>query len=1042
MSPLNARQATMTSVLQSIRQQTGYVFIAGNIDLSEIKVDVNVKNVPIDEALQACFKNVNLEYKIEDRTIVIKEKQPTTLDKLKNALNLDKIEVTGRVLDEYGQPISSATATVKGTGDGDHHRCAGYFKLKGVDDKAIIVISVIEGKKEMPAAENMGTIRMVVASNELDAVQVIAYGQTSQRLSTGNISTVSAKTIAEQPVDNPLLALEAQVPGLYINQVTGIAGGAVTAQVQGQNSMRNGNDPLYIIDGVPYTSELLPNLGGLLGQSSANPTLAYGGATGSPLNYLDLSNIESISILKDADATAIYGSRAANGAIIITTKKGKAGQTKVDLNMYEGWGQVDHEQQLLNTQQYLQVRNEAFKNDGTVPGPADYDLTSWSQTSNTNWEKVLIGGISHYSNVNANVSGGTADIQYLIGATYHDETSVFPGDFSDAKGGMHFNINSASSNQKFRIQLSGNYMVDNNQLPGIDLTSTALGLPPNAPAVRNPDGSINWAEVNGSTSFSHGQPLVYTLQPYNNLTDNLISSMVVSYQLAKGLEISSNFGYTDLRSNETNLFPLISYAPEVRPYVQRSATYGKNSIETWSIEPQLNYKKAIAKGVLTVLLGSSAQQNNSNGQQLYGLGYNSDKVLEDIGSAATIGINGTTAATYKYNAGFARINYNWEDKYIVSLSGRRDGSSRFGEANEFHDFEAGALAWIFSKETFFAHTFPFISFGKFSTSYGTTGNDQIGNYQYLSLYYPLPVGIPYQGIASLGSASLANPYIQWEETKKMNFAIDLGFFNDRILMNADYFLNRTSNELLNLPQPIITGYTSITENFPATVENSGWEFTLKTINIKSGSFSWSSSFNMTIPQNKLVAFPGLATSPYSSLFYIGDPINIIKVFDLVGVNPATGNYQFRDSQGNLTSNPAFGTDQTVVINTNPKFYGGFGNSLTFKSFQLDFLFQFVKKIAQNDKFGINGPGNALNNQPVSVLNAWSAPGDIASVQKYSENYSNYLQFYQASTSNQAYSDASFVRLKTLSLSWQVPSIWIQPLQASGIVSFTSRGRTC
>jgi len=338
-------------------------------------------------------------------------------------------------------------------------------------------------------------------------VQVIAYGTTTRRLSTGDVSTVRAADIEKQPVSNPLLALQGRIPGLQITQASGLAGSGVKVRIQGQNSIGFGSDPLYIVDGVPFASQLLPTINNILGESGKVNNIPSG--TGNPLSFINSSDIESIDILKDADATAIYGSRGANGVILITTKKGKAGQTKVDVNIQRGYGQVTRRLDLLNTQQYLQMRREAFTNDGlaiptttTVPASDNYDLTFWDQNKSTDWQKVLIGGTARYTDIHGSVSGGNKNITALIGAAYKKETTVFPGDFADQKGSLHVMINNVSENQKFKISLSGNYLIDNNELPGRDLTSAALSLPPNAPSLYNSDGSLNWAtDASGSTTW-------------------------------------------------------------------------------------------------------------------------------------------------------------------------------------------------------------------------------------------------------------------------------------------------------------------------------------------------------------------------------------------------------------------------------------------------------------------------------------------------------------------------------------------------------------
>jgi len=369
-----------------------------------------------------------------------------------------------------------------------------------------------------------------------------------------------------------------------------------------------------------------------------------------------------------------------------------------------------------------------------------------------------------------------------------------------------------------------------------------------------------------------------------------------------------------------------------------------------------------------------------------------------------------------------------KDRYIVTATSRRDGSSRFGENNRFHNFWSLGGAWIFSKERFIENTFHFLSFGKLRASYGTTGNDQIPDYAYLSLYSSNSGGlVPYQNTTGLAITGLPNPYLQWEETKKLQVGADLGIIKDRLLLCITYTQNRSSNQLLGYLLPTITGFNAINGNFSATIQNTSWEFLLNTKNLQNKAFSWNTSINLTIPKNKLVAFPNLAESGYASTLVVGYPLDVQKFFHFVGVDPTTGLYQFEDSHGATTSNPNAQTDRTVLISLQPKFYGGMENIFRYKSFELSFLFQFVKQIGGINKYwnGEQGPGTfypTYSNQPTSVLDRWQKTGDSRSIQRYGTN--DYFNLAQASDAGFS-EDASFIRLKNLSLSWQLPAKWLQ-----------------
>jgi len=1021
---LDVKNAPLQKVFREIHRQTGFQFFYKDALLNQAgPVTLSVHNAPLGQVLDQCFKNLLFTYTIQDGAIIVREKETAN-----EATAAPPNDIHGRVTDSLGTPMAGASVTVKGTKTGIQTDANGDFVLRGIDPaNAVLVISFTGYGTQQVALKGRTAIALVLRA-EVGSLQDVVinkgYYTEKQLYTVGNVARITSQDIEKQPINNPLLALEGQVPGLYITQNTGVSGTAVTVRIQGQNSLQKGNEPLIIIDGVPFTSEFNSTqpdfIGNILGSAAGTVS------NGNPLGLINPNDIESIEVLKDADATAIYGSRAANGAILITTKRGKAGKTTVNLNVQNGIGHIAKKMDLLNTGQYLQMRREALKNDNVTAGSPDYDLNgTWDTTRNIDWQKELIGNTAKYSDAQASVSGGTSQIQYLMGGGYHRETTVFPGDYADQKASVHFNLSSSSLNQKFKVSLSGNYLFDINKLPSGDLTPSALRLAPVAPPLTNPDGSLNWAPNSlGNTTWANGiHPLVYTIRGYQTEANNLIGNSVVSYELLSSLTLKANLGYTNLQTNETATIPLTSYAPERRSNATRVGIFSNNSITSWIVEPQLNYHKTIARGTLDLLAGATVNQMHSDGQVLYGSGFISDALINDVKSAASLSVDASIASIYKYSAFYGRVNYNFNDRYIVNATYRRDGSSRYGEKNRFHNFGSVGAAWIFTNELFFKGANDFLSLGKIRASYGTTGNDQIGDYQYLSLLSSFSVGVPYQNSVGLTINSLTNPYLQWEETKKIQAGLDLGFLKDRILINASYYHNRSSDELLNYALPIITGFNGIVRNFPATVDNYGWELSVNTVNIRTSKFTWSSSVNLTIPKNKLVAFPNLSTSTLSSSLVVGQPITIFKLYHYIGVDPQTGIYQYADAKGTPTTRPdtAYKLTQSVVANLSPKFYGGITNTLRYKRIELAFTMQFVKQIGQEYLFN-SLPGHiGVGNQPKTVLGRWQKAGDHTDIQKYSQTFGAVSTGYSIATqSDLVYKDASFIRLKNASLSWLLP----------------------
>jgi TonB-dependent starch-binding outer membrane protein SusC len=1040
---------TLGNIFRNIEKQTGYTFSYSSSYVN-VNEEVSVReynNISLQKFLEEILRPRKIKWTFVGKDISLSPSDTSVTTNYQIASTVDTtITVSGIVVNKDDAPVAGASVIIKGKQIGVVTKNDGSFTIEKVSANALLLISSVSYSAEeihVNGRSLLGKILLKEFTNELDETIVLAYSTTTRRNSTSNVGTVKAKDIEKQNITNPLLAIQGRVPGVIIEQTTGYANGGISVRIQGQNSLALGSDPLYVIDGVPVASRLPFGLADVLGPSGNNaPDIANQSAgSGNPLSFINSSDIESIDILKDADATSIYGSRAAAGAILITTKRGKAGKTSVDINVQQGGGTVTRRLDMMNTTQYLEMRKEAYTNDGfsvpnnnTIPTNSNVDLTVWDQNRYTNWQKELIGGTAQYTNANVSVSGGTANTQFIMGTGFNRQTTVFPGDMADKKGSMHFSINNTSANQKFKMQMSGNYMIDINNLANTDLTTTALALAPNAPSLYTASGEINWEPLPDGTS-TWSNPLAFLNQKLKIKTKNLITNAVLSYQLLPSLTLKSSFGFTNYGTNELKLTPLTIYGPDQRIYAQRSVDQYVNSVESWIIEPQINYNRKLGNGKLDVLIGTSVQQNNTDRLNINASGFATDILMENLSSATSREVY-SGKAEYKYNAAFATFNYNFNGKYIVNLSGRRDGSSRFGSENRFHNFGSVGAAWIFSNEDFIRQNISVLSFGKIRMSYGTTGNDQIGDYQYLNTYQDVyGADVPYQGANGLYPGRLSNPYLQWEETRKLSVGVDLGFLDDRILFNTTYYRNRSSNQLVEYALPIITGFTAIGENRNALVQNSGLELAATVQVINNRSFKWSININATRNRNKLVDFPELATSSYATTYVIGQPISIQKVYSYIDVDPVTGLYMVRDKDGNPTTTPSFpfelNSDAIIIADLTPKYYGGFRNTFTYKGFELDVLFQFSKQRAAGNRIGFagypgrfNGFGNT-GNQPVAILDRWQKSGDIATVQLYSTDSRYGRTYLNAGFSEAQYGDASYLRLKNTSLSWQLPALWQQ-----------------
>lgn len=1018
---LKEEKGSLKTVFNQISSQIGYDFvITSNLLLQAKPVTINVKNMELNEALAKIFNDQPLSFTIQEKTVVVSQKEVALV--VQNSKNttalLTPVLISGKVLDEKGLPLTGVSIRAKGSPNaGTTTNDKGEFIATAAGPDAIIEFKYVGYITQGIPASQLKNARIVLKEDisKLDEVQIIGYGTTTKRANTGDVTTVTASTISQYPTTNVLDVLQGTVPGLDIYKNTGNAGSSYKVQIRGLNGF-SAAQPLYVIDGVPYrygnSNVSTNNLS--LGANTANGGSGGGSGGYNALGFIDPDDIESISVLKDADATAIYGSRAADGVILITTKKGRAGAPTINASVYTGVSDVAHFQPMLNLQQYLQMRHEAKANDGSAINTTDYDINGvWDTTRSTNWQKALIGGFAHNTNAQIGMSGGSDLVQYRISGGYNYTSDLEHLGGNDQSASLNVNITGSTKDKKFTTTFSGGYFYDLNTQSQSDLTGD-INLAPDAPALYTSAGAIN---TQNNTFFN---PLLSKNAINNTPSNNLTSSLILSYKPIADLEIKLTSGYNKQETNEFLGNPNSSFAPGSTSLGYSQFTYDNNS--AWSIEPQINYTKKISKGTLLATAGASLQDTYASTMSLTGSGYSSDLLLNSLTSGTSI----TTSVPYtvspqKFAALFFRVNYNWADKYYLDLTGRDDGSSNFGPNKQYHLFAAAGAGWIFSEESLIKDNLPFLSFGKLRGSYGSTGRDQIPPYSYLSTYSS--TGSSYSGVGGLVPTQLPNPNLQWETTKKAELGLELQFLKGRIAFQTDFYRNRTSNELLASSLSLVSGFNTISANLPALIQNEGFDVTLTTTNFKNKNFSWSTTFLFTRDRNSLLKFPNLANSSYANTLVIGQPVNITKVYRFGGVNPQTGIYQFYGANGQISAGLNPNVDKDVLINTNPDFYGSVQNNITYKQFSLSFLFRYIKQTGRNALYnmGIIPPGLSANtNYNSLVLNRWQKPGDVASVQRYGTSILLLLAQNNAVQSSAAYGDASYIRLQNLALNYTLP----------------------
>ena len=1015
------KDVPLKTVFAAVKSQTGYgvFFENGEAMLqSSAPVTLDLKNVPLELFLKVCLKDQPLDYTLEGKTIFIKKKETTPPAPPASATTAPIGEIKGRVTNDKGEPLMNANITVKRTGHGTVTNANGIFFLRNVNSEDVVMVSFIGYKTQSVSVKDRSSLTLIMeaTTNDLDKVVVQAYGTTTQRLATGNIGVVRAEDIAKQPVMNVLEAIQGQVAGAIVTNVSGYSSASVKVEIRGRNTINPNfpSDPLYIIDGVPLTILNVNNANSSYQQGSQGaiqsglPSPANGQ---SPLFSLSPSEIESIEVLKDADATAIYGSRASNGVILITTKKGKAGKTHAEVNVYTGYSQVLKQYKMLNTQQYVAIRTEALQNDGL---PVDInnapDLTAWDTTRYTNWQKYVWGKTGNIINAQANLSGGDFRTTFRAGAGYTYQRDITTKSGGNYRGNLSLNLNHKSLNQKFNLSWSTIYSTSSIDL--IDVPAGAVTLPPNAPAVYDSKSNLNFA---GWDPISYYYTFGVFKQPYTSKTNWLNSNILLSYELPKGFIVKTSIGYNNSQANQTRQTPIASQDPLNSP--TGSSAFGYTYIRNLIIEPQVEYNNYIGKGKLNILVGGTGQTNKTDGLTNNGRNYSYDPLLGSINNAPNTSTK-DFYGEYKYAAIFGRINYNWENKYIVNLNGRRDGSSRFGPGRQYGNFGSIGGAWIFSEEAFFRRNLTLLSFGKLRGSYGITGGDQINDYQFLSLWQ-FGFGSTYNGNVILNPGGFSDSALQWQVNKKLELALALGFLKDRITVDASFYRNRCNNQLVEFPTPAFTGFTSVTSNSLANVENTGWEFIANAKVLDKRDFKWFMKFSIGINRNRLLSYPNLAQSPYANSLIIGKSLNLRKFLHSTGVDPQTGLYTFEDKNkdGSISANPG-PSDDRFPYDLSPKYDGGFTTNLTYKGWSLSAFFYFKKQLGFS-ALTSGGIAGTISNQPIGILSHWQKAGDLVNFGKLTTietaNGDNYFSYSDANLTN-----ASFIRLQNLSLAYELP----------------------
>lgn len=903
--------------------------------------------------------------------------------------------VTGTVKDETGESLPGATVTIKGTTTGTVTDIDGKYSIKVPGAETILEFSFVGYKAKEVTVGTQAIINVTLSSdNVLDEILVIGYGTTLKTESTSAISSVTSEQISKLPVASPGQALQGLTAGVMVTNNSGAPGGGSTIRVRGNSSILGSQAPLYIIDGV------------IISTSGSIAQNATGGQESSVLSSINPQDIETMQVLKDAASTAIYGARGANGVIIITTKRGKSGKAKIDFGVWTGIGRPTATYDKLSAAEEVMIRREAaFNDDPNEALPTAADI-GWDGVTNTDWVDLIYQD-AITNEYQLSVSGGSEKFSYYLSGAYRDEQGTMIGSEFD-RYSVRSNIDyNATDKLKIGSSISfsrslNNLNTNDNNIYGI--YSSAL-LTPSYRPVRDDSGEF----VDALPSFNSNAVRLAENVRQQTTTFKFLGNINASYQIIEGLDFRTDFSYDWTLLKEDFYFP--SNTAQGRA-TTGNGIYDTRDIGVWLLEPTLRYNKVLGENhKISAVLGTSWQQQLDESNASAATNY-ARPTLSYLVSAATPTVASSNRVDYSVQSVFGRVNYSYDEKYLASISLRRDGSSRFGPDNKFGTFWAISGGWNFSQEDFFDVSF--IEFGKIRASYGITGNDGIGNFQYLSTFSG---GANYLGQAASSPVGIGDPSLGWEESATLDVGIELAMFKNRVNLNAGVFIKKTDRLLFDAPTPASTGFTSFTTNF-GELENKGIELELSTINVDKGGFKWSTSFNLSFMKNEIIDLPSGDTpqeTGFASVYFEGISLNSFYGLTWLGVDPGTGESRYVDTNGDGSITP---DDRTVIGDYAPNALGGLTNSFSYKGLSLDIFFQFIEgvDVYNNTNTFLSNPASAFG-MSNDVLRRWQQPGDITDVPRVSNSSS--IDYTVEST--RWLSDGSYLRLKNITLAYNLPS---------------------
>lgn len=936
--------------------------------------------------------------------------------------------ITGRVTSTAdGSTLPGVNVVVKGSTNGTSTDAEGRYSISTASGTVTLTFSFIGLEAQditVGAGRSVVNVEMAESATELTQVVVTGYNQTQRRDVIGSITSIKSDKFKDIPVTGIDQALQGQASGVQISQSSGTPGGGISVRIRGNTSISASNRPLFIVDGVPVYD------GPVSGRS-------FGGQEDNTLAIINPNDIESIEVLKDASAKAIYGSRGANGVVIITTKRGRNNKTTITADVQRGLTDIVRRPNLLNATQLLELQREAVTNAGQDPDQQGL-IRGVTDGVNTNWlDAILRQGVLQQYQISA--SGGNDRTRFYLSGNVRDEEGVqLNNRFTRYSGALNLDHKASSRlslGANINMSLSQNDRVKgDNFLDGV-YSGAIKSLPYYSPY--DEQSKLYGPNSVGYAGFPNFNPVGQAVLPrFTTYGLKILAGVNADYEILKNLKFRTKFSMDYNNAEEDQYEPSGTAIGGFLPSVGGSGygVYITNTSYTLINSNVLTYYLSLNdKHHFNILGGNEIIHTVGRSSSVTGRLFPSDDFTY-INSAGIVDAGGSSFGQNGLVSFFGEVKYDYQNKYLLGITSRYDGSSRFGQNRRFGLFPSLSAGWRVSEEKFM-ESIPFISDLKLRGSYGFTGNERIGSFQFLGTW----ASVPYNGATGVGPSNLSNPNLQWERTREANIGIDAAFWNGRFTVTADAYSNLTDNLLFAEPIPLTTGFGSIQGNI-GQISNKGIELTLSSV-IVDRAVRWNTDLNLTRNINNVESlanqdtlFRGYSANGVGATNAIleGSPLGTFWGLKFLGVDPATGDAIYQDVNGDGRITPE---DGQVIGNAQPKLFGGFTNRVSYKGFDLSVFFQFMygnKTLNFTNTTLVNTGADIENNQGQAALRRWKKEGDITDVPRYvlGNTYNNFH-------SSRFLEDGSYLRLKNLSFGYNLPARWVSKAKLGSVRIFAS-----